>query len=81
MDSGLILPASHNKDSQTIVETGMILEYLAHTIHGTGIFTIHLVVFLMVKYGFHVGKYTSPMDGKGWLSNQACNQANATLAH
>ncbi len=24
--------------------------------------------FLMAKYGFHVGKYTSPMDcmGKGW---------------
>ena len=29
-----------------------------------GIFT-YIWLFLMVKYGFHVGKYTSPMDGKG----------------
>jgi len=29
-----------------------------HTIHGTGIFTLHVVDF----YGFHVGKYASPMD-------------------
>ena len=29
-----------------------------------GIFT-YIWLFLMVKYGFHLGKYTSPMDGKG----------------
>ena len=34
-----------------------ILCILTHTIHGTGIFTF-IWLFLMVKYGFHVGKYT-----------------------
>ena len=29
-----------------------------------GIFT-YICLFLMVKYGFHVGKYTSPMDSMG----------------
>jgi len=28
---------------------------------------LHEWLFLMVKHGFHVGKYTSPMDGKGML--------------
>ena len=29
-----------------------------------GIFT-YIWLFLMVKYGFHVSKYTSPMDDMG----------------
>ena len=32
---------------------------MTHTIHGTGIFTYIWLIF----YGFHVGKYTSPMNG------------------
>ena len=36
--------------------------HCTHTIHGTGIFTDPWMVDF---YGFHVGKYTSPMDGMG----------------
>ena len=35
--------------------------FITHTIHVCYIY----LLFLMVKYGFHVGKYTSPMDGMG----------------
>ena len=37
-------------------------DLLTHMLHGTGIFTyIHLAKI----YGFHVGKYSSPMENLG----------------
>ena len=43
---------------------------LAHRIHVWYIY-LHLVDF----YGFHVGKYTSPMDPMGWVSEMATSPA------
>ena len=53
--------------------SGRVLFFFnTHRIHGTGIFTIIYLTFKVDLDGFHVGKYTSPMDPleHGWLGNQ-----------